>query len=89
MRDALYVKSVLDNIITSEYKGTPEGKLIYNARVTNLEWAYNEGNLRTEGEIETKIQSIKEELIACEFAGDRGINYKTALSKLKDLNGIL
>lgn len=89
MRDALYVKSVLDNVCTTEYSVNPEGRLIYNARINNLEWAYNNGNLRTDTEMDTKIQSIKEELIACEFSGDKGINYKTATAKLKDLKGLL
>lgn len=89
MRDALYVKSVLDNVITTEYSATPEGRLIYNARVKNLSWAYNDGNLRTDSEMDTKIQSIEEELVAYEFSGDRGVSYKTANAKLKDLKGVL
>ena len=89
MRDAFYVKSVLDNIITTEGSTTPEGRLIYNARIQNLSWAYNNGDLRTNSEMETKMQSIREELVACEFSGDRGVSYKMTNAKLKDLKEVI
>lgn len=85
MKDSLYVKTHLDNVCNSIYPQSVESSQIHSARVDNMYWIYNNGNLRTDAELNLKIQNFKEELIAYEFANDFGIQFKIAEAKLKDL----
>lgn len=88
MKAKLVVKTALDNICNTIYPQSIEGSQIHEARVKNMYWAYNNGNLRTDAELNIKIQNAKEEMIAYRFANDFGIAYKIAESILKDLEAI-
>ena len=85
MKDTLTVKTRLDGVIHTAIPQTPEQNIVYQARINVLEWMYNNGELRTDKEFSVKIQSIKEEILAYEFAEDRGIYYKAAQAKLKEM----
>jgi hypothetical protein len=85
MKDALTIKTRLDGVIHTAIPQTVEQNTVYQARINVLEWLYNNGNLRTENEFLVKIQSIKEEILAYEFAEDRGTYYKAAQAKLREM----
>ena len=89
MKDKLYVKTILDEVCNGIYPQSLEGSQIHEARVKNMYWAYNNGELRTENEMTIAIRNAEEEMIGYSFANDLGINYKIAEAKLKDLQKIV
>ena len=88
MKDKLYIKTKLDNILTEIIPQSTDQKYIHNQLVENLMWLYNNGNLRTDDELKLRINAKEEELIGYNFANYHGIEVKaneTVIFNLKDL----
>lgn len=83
--DALSVKTRLENLRHTQIPQSIDYKTIQNAKINIIEWLYNNGNLRTEDELQTKLQSIQEEILMYEFAEERGYMYEAAKAKLKEM----
>lgn len=80
--DALRVKTVLDNLTQTPCNATLESKAIHTSKIDLMTWLYNGGNLRTAEEVQTKYDSIQEEILVCEFAEEFGYVYDSAKQRL-------
>ena len=85
----LYVKSCLNDLLSLAASCSLDNKRLNNSKIEVIEWLYNNGNLRTEHEIQTKLTSIKEEMYVYEFAGSLGSDYKISEAKLKELSKVV
>lgn len=89
MKDSLYIKTQLDNELSTLYTVSEEGKKVHMARINLLTWIYNFGELRTEKELRTKLRNVEEELLALNFQANPDITttktIKERLNILKDI----
>lgn len=88
MKDSITTKSELDNLRANTIMISSTQMPMHVAKVNILEWAYNDGNLRTLPELQNKLQNLKEEIIALEYAQDIGISKDIAKAKLEQLQYI-
>lgn len=89
MQDLSYIKTRLDNIRANAC-GQEIENIYPRERVTQLlEWVYNNGNGRTQTELDTKLTSLKEELLTAELTGDRSYIYKASNDCVNELQLIL
>lgn len=89
MKDITYIRNKYNNICNGIIPQSVEASQMHKERVNNISWLFNGGNLRTEAEIQNKIQSLREELIIFEFAGETGLPRKITSLKLKDLEDVV
>lgn len=90
MRDKLYIKTMLDNALSSVVLQTQENAPIHKCKIDMLQWAYNFGNLKTENEINNKLTNYREELIALQFNGDSNpIPFKMVNARIDTLEDLL
>lgn len=86
MKDKLLIKARLDDIQQEIIPQNDEIAYIHSQIIDTLCWVYNNGELRTEEELNLKIQTTKEELIGFEFMNDSiSSEYKATIAKLKEL----
>lgn len=89
MKDALFIQNRLSDLIATTRPQTPDATRIFNEKKELLLWAYNDGNLRTENELNIKLQNIEEELVAWKYAGDTGLLSKISQAKLQEIKQIM
>lgn len=90
MRDTIYVKSQLDNLLANA--PTQQEQIdLFNYKVQLLTWIYNLGNLRTEDEIKIKLRNLEEEKIALDFMNqpENSLEYKRVYAQLKIMQDIM
>lgn len=68
MKDPLYIKGRLDELLNLVPQGEDK-QLEYNELKQLALWIYNMGNLRTEKELQNRLQNYKDELTALHFMG--------------------
>lgn len=89
MKDSLFIKSRLNEInstIPSQYTDKIQ---IHAALQRILFWVYNDGNLRTQKEIEDKITILKEEILGLRYANISGFDIKILEVQINELLQIM
>lgn len=89
MKNALYIRTHLDNLRAQMVPQAIEYTTIHNARINIVGWIYNGGNLQEERILKDKLQKINEEIIGYDFANDHGLMYKAALARKQELEAIM
>lgn len=89
MKDAIYIKTRLNNVNSEIVPQSIEYTAVHNARQETLMWIYNYGSIRTEKEIQNRLERVKEELIAFDFANQTGLPLKIANAKKQEIENIL
>lgn len=69
MKDSLYIKAQLDATNSTLLEQSQELQQAYIAKIEILAWLFNDGNCRTEEEVNTKLQTCEERLTALSFMG--------------------
>ena len=85
MKDKLYIQTKLGNLIHRFIPQSTEAKAIYDEEINIVSWCFNEGNLRTQKEMDIAIKNAKEELIGFEFANDESYHKRVVQARLKQL----
>ena len=90
MKDSMYIKTRLDDEIATFTPGTEEKNTIHNNRIAIWNWLYNDGNLRTEIELNNRLNNYVDELHALEFIGDKNEFSKKLLNiKIKIVKEVM
>jgi len=90
MKNSLYIKSQLDTTLAIALESSEELKSMFEAKINLLTWIYNNGNTRTQEELQIKLQNTEERLIALNFMGDIDpIIRKSIEEELKTLKDII
>lgn len=71
MKDSLYIKTRLDDVLVSLNTESPQAKKRYEAMAETYFWIYNEGKLRDLHELENRLQNCYDELKCFEFLGEK------------------
>ena len=69
MKDSLYIKSQLDTTLGTQMEQTQDLQESHKAKSLLLAWIYNDGNCRTEEELQVKLQTCEERKLALSFMG--------------------
>lgn len=85
MKDSIMTKTELNNLQANTSMVSSIQMPLHLAKINMAEWAYNNGDLRTIAEYKNRIQNIKEEIIALEFAQDISQSKAIAKAKLEEL----
>lgn len=89
MKDSLTIKTNLYDLKTGMSIKSNDNTL-QKAKISVLEWVYNNGDVRNELECINKLNNYREELTAFEFFGDTSnIGYKVAECKYKVLEEVI
>ena len=87
MKDSLYIKSRLDNLCVGF---TSQDNNYQEDMINTIAWVYNFGNIRSQKEIQNRLDRAKEELITLEMFGDTDqIKLKHIRQKIRELENIL
>lgn len=88
MKNKLYVQTKLGNLTHRFIPQTMEAKAIFDEEIYIVSWFFNDGNLRTQAELDIAIQNAKEELIGFEFANDESYHKRVVEARLRQLNDL-
>ena len=88
MKDTLAVRTRLDFVRSNPPKNEYD-TIVYNSRIQLLCWIYNDGKLRTDSEMETRRNTINEEVIVYETMGNMYDDLKVARAMLKDIEAVM
>ena len=87
MKDSLYIKSRLDNLCVGF---TPQDNNYQEDIINTMAWVYNYGNIRSQKEIQNRLDRTKEELLTLEMFGDNNqIKLNHIRQKIRELENIL
>lgn len=71
MKDALYIRTRMDDVLTALIPQSVPESLRHQAKSETWVWCYNFGKLRTESELNNRLQNCKDELKCFEFMGEK------------------
>lgn len=90
MKDKLEIEGKLLDYQAEILPYDEDSNYVRTQVINALSWLFNQGNLRSEHDLQTKIQSTKEEIIGYEFANYiNSVEYKSAKAVLKELESCL
>lgn len=89
MKDALYIKTRIADICAEPVYNDREMIQISQAKQNTLLWIFNMGKLRTEKELNYRINRLKEEIMGYELANVKGFPIKLLNVQIKEIKNIL
>ena len=84
--------SLQNKLLELKYSMVPQSvefTMCHHAKVSILEWAYNNGEIKTPTQIENKIKLLEEELLGAELINAHDLDKQIINSKITQLKEIV
>ena len=89
MKDSLFIKSRLNDLKSMIIPQAVEYTQPHYAKIKILSWVYNDGKIKSEKEVQMKLERKNEELLGLENFDKQNIIYKCAIAEKQELENIL
>ena len=89
MLDKLFLQNKLVQMRCAYIPQSVEMGMCHNAKISMIEWAYNNGDIKSEAQVENKISILEEELLGAELSNVHDLDKKIIENKIIQLKELL